>query len=325
MRRRTTFIRGAVLLVALAVVPVGWLPVVAQTPPVRSMALTFDDLPYVAVDSVDAVHDADRVATEIVRVLHRHHAPAVGFVNEVGLAGPGETDARVAVLKRWADAGVVLGNHTYSHADLNVLTVEEYERDIVRGEAATRRLMEPRRPYPLYFRHPFTHTGDTAEKKLTVEGMLAARGYTVAPFTIENSDFVFNRPYARARRSGDEATRRKLSQAYLDFTAAQTAFMETMAAQLFGHAIPQTLLIHANDITADNLDTMLTWFEGRGYRFITLSQAMADDAYRTPDVVTKAGPTWLWRWMKSKGLSLDFRDEPNPPSWVLELSTKRER
>ena len=50
---------------------------------------------------------------------------------------------------------------------------------------------------------------------------------------------------------------------------------------------------------------------------------MADDAYRTHDVVTKAGPTWLWRWMNSKGMNLNFRDEPDPPAWVTDLDSKR--
>src|SRR5205823_12247646 len=125
-------------------------------------------------------------------VLRVHGAQACAFVNEVRLQVQGETDARVAVLKRWADSGVVLGNHTYSHADLNALTVDQYEDEIIRGEVVTRRLMEPFNPYPLYFRHPFTHTGDTAEKKQAVEGFLAASGYKVAPFTIENSDYIFN-------------------------------------------------------------------------------------------------------------------------------------
>lgn len=311
------------LFVALAVVHVGRLTLFAQSQTVRTIALTFDDLPYVAVESADYVRNAERVTNEILRVLRVHNAPAIAFVNEAKLEVQGEMDARVAVLKRWADSGVVLGNHTYSHADLNALTIEQYEDEIIRGEVITRRLMEPRNPYQLYFRHPFTHTGDTAAKKQSVEGFLATRGYKVAPFTIENSDYIFNRPYAKARRSGDDAIMQRLAQTYLDFTFAETAFEETIAAQLFGHDIPQTLLIHSNDITADNLDKMLTAFEGRGYRFITLAQAMADDAYRTQDGVTKAGPTWLWRWMKSKGMNLNFRDEPDPPAWVTDLDAKR--
>jgi peptidoglycan/xylan/chitin deacetylase (PgdA/CDA1 family) len=325
MTRSTSSLRIiSYLFVALAVVQGGRLTLVARSRSTRAVALTFDDLPYVAVESADYVHDAERVTTEILRVLRVHNAPAVAFVNEAKVQVQGETDARVAVLKRWADSGVVLGNHTYSHADLNALTIDQFEDDIIRGEVVTRRLMEQRnKPYQLYFRHPFTHTGNTAKKKQAVEGFLAARGYNVAPFTIENSDYIFNVPYVKARRSGDDAMLRRLARTYLDLTFAETAFEETMALQIFGHEIPQTLLIHSNDITADNLDQILTALEERGYRFITLAEAMADDAYRTPDVVTRAGPTWLWRWMKNKGMNVNFKGEPDPPAWVSDLYAGR--
>jgi hypothetical protein len=58
----------------------------------------------------------------------------------------------------------------------------------------------------------------------------------------------------------------------------------------------------------------------RGYRFITLDAAMSDAAYQTRDTfVTKAGPTWLWRWTRSLGLAVSFRDDPEPPKWIMDL------
>jgi len=327
MPRSTTFVSAsasALFLAAVVVVHGGRSTLVAQSRTTRAIALTFDDLPYVAIESGDYSRDAERVTTQILRVLRAHDAPAVAFVNEAKVRVQGEMDARVAILERWADSGVVLGNHTYSHADLNVLTIDQYEEEIIRGEVVTRRLMERQnKPYQLYFRHPFTHTGDTAEKKQAVEGFLAAHNYKVAPFTIENSVYIFNVPYATARRSGDDPLIRRLLQAYLDYTLAETAFEETIAQEIFGRDIPQILLIHSNDITADSLDKILMALEQRGYRFIALAEAMADDAYRTQDIVTKAGPTWLWRWMKNKGMNLNFRDEPDPPAWVSDLYSKR--
>ena len=45
--------------------------------------------------------------------------------------------------------------------------------------------MQGLRPYQLYFRHPETHTGDTNAKKQAIEEFLAARGYVIAPHTID--------------------------------------------------------------------------------------------------------------------------------------------
>jgi peptidoglycan/xylan/chitin deacetylase (PgdA/CDA1 family) len=222
------------------------------------------------------------------------------------------------------DNGAILGNHTYSHADFNRLSTEEFQNEIVKGDIVSRRLMQRRQPYQLYFRHPQTHTGDTPEKKAAIEQFLAARNYKVAPHTIDSSDFIFNVGYVRSLQADDQATAARLRGSYVDFVMAATAFAEQIAPQIFGRAIPQTILLHANDITADALDQILQRLEARGYRFMTLDQAVRDPAYQTKDVlVTRSGPTWLWRWMKSKGQNVSFKADPEPPQWVMDLYTSK--
>jgi hypothetical protein len=75
-----------------------------------------------------------------------------------------------------------------------------------------------------------------------------------------------------------------------DAIECATDFAERIAPAIFGHDFPQTLLIHSNDITADALDRVSTGFEGRGYRFITLDEAMNDEAYRTRDTLVTVRP-----------------------------------
>ena len=287
--------------------------------PSRRMAITFDDLPYVVVEQQD-LPSAQRATKEILRVLQTHRAPAVAFVNEGKLLVGGEVDARIALLQQWVDAGMILGNHTYSHPDFNTLTIQQFQDEIIQGEVVTRRLMQSRKPYQLYFRHPQTHTGDTQAKKEAIETFLAVRGYKVTPHTIDNVDFIFNVCYVRALRNKDAAMAKRLREAYLNFTIAATEFAERFSQQIFGHEIPQTLLLHANDINADCLDEMLRRFAARGHRFVTLDEAMSDPAYQTKDTyVGKYGPTWLWRWMKSKGMEVSANDDPEPPEWVMDL------
>ena len=298
---------------------------IAQTnKPSRKMVVTFDDLPYVSQGPGQYVTKAQRATKQILRALQMQRVPAVAFVNEERLQVTGEVDARIALLQQWVDAGMILGNHTYSHADFNRFTIEQFEDEIIKGEVVTRRLMQSHQPYQLYFRHPATHTGDSPAKKEAIEKFLSARGYKVTPHTIENSDFVFNVGYARALLNKDEATAKRLRDAYLDFTIAATEFAERISPQIFGRETPQTLLLHANDINADCLEEMLRRFAERGYHFISLDEAMNDPAYQTKDTfVTTGGPTWLWRWMKSKGLAISFKDDPEPPSWVTDLYKQR--
>ena len=290
----------------------------------RTMAVTIDDLPYVKIGEVEYLASARAATSKILSTLKKHKVPAVGFVNERMLDHAQERDARVDLLRQWVSAGMVLANHTYSHPDFNRLTVEQFQEESAKGDVVTRQLMRSRQPYQLYFRHPMTHTGDTREKKEAIESFLAARGYKVTPHTIENSDFIFNVPYARALQNGDKELAKRLREEYLAFTIAATEFAEKISPQIFGREIPQTLLIHSNDITADCLDEMLRRLAQRGYKFVTLDKVMADPAYETKDTfITKYGPTWLFRWTKSKGMDLDFGSDPDPSKWVMDLYKKQ--
>lgn len=293
----------------------------AQT---RTMAVTIDDLPYARIGDAAYLSSAQAATAKILNTLRKHKVPAVGFVNERKLEPANEREARVALLRDWVKSGMTLGNHTYSHPDFNQRTVAQFQEEIEKGDVVTRELMKSRRPYQLYFRHPMTHTGDTLEKKEAIEKFLGARGYKVTPHTIENSDYIFNVPYAHAMQKGDTALMKRVRDAYLEFTFAATDFAEKIAPQIFGRDIPQLFLIHANDLNADCLDEILQRLTARGYQFVTLDKVMADPAYETKDTyVNTYGPTWLFRWSKSKGMNLDFSDDPAPPKWVMDMYNSR--
>ncbi|HVD92631.1 MAG TPA: beta-L-arabinofuranosidase domain-containing protein [Vicinamibacterales bacterium] len=304
-----------------------WVPAASTTTTTRTsasagktMAITFDDLP--KAQDVDDLDGARRTTDAILRTLKAHRAPAVAFVNEGKLyIGPRIVEGRVALLQSWIDAGVPLGNHTYSHIDINSVPLAKYEADVVRGERTSVRLMRGTRMTERWFRHPYTHTGPTAEIKAGLDKFLAARGYRVAPFTIENSDWIFSSVYAKAKKGGDEALLARTRDAYLAYTDTMLDWFETLAAEDFGHAIPQILLIHSNELHTDALDALLTRIEQRGYRFVSLGDAMKDAAYKTPDDFTGTyGPSWLHRWRIAKNLPPRMKDEPDPPQWVVDMS-----
>jgi peptidoglycan/xylan/chitin deacetylase (PgdA/CDA1 family) len=287
--------------------------------PARQLVLTFDDLPYAAQPFPQSTEAAARATRGILSVLAEFRAPAIGFVNEQRLYRPGEVDAGIALLKSWLDGGAMLGNHSFSHPSLNRMSPREFEDDIVRGEGVLNALMRNRGPYQKYFRFPYNHTGPTAEVKQRLAAFLAERGYRIAPHTIDTSDYLFNLPYLDAVRRADAAIAQRVRAAYLDYSMTVTTVMEQIAPQVFGRDIPQVLLLHANDINADSLAEMLGRYRDRGYTFVSLDQAMADEAYATPDIVTTTGAEWLWRWSRSKGLNISFRGDPGPPPWVRSL------
>ncbi|MGH9813349.1 MAG: polysaccharide deacetylase family protein, partial [Candidatus Acidiferrales bacterium] len=270
------------------------LPLWAAEPSPRELAITIDDLP-IGGPTRD-LETVQRINARMLEVLAAHKAPAIGFVNEGRVEVEGEAAARTAILESWLDAGLPLGNHTYSHWSFHDTPLQRFTEDILRGEVITRRLMEARSSAPGYFRHPFTRTGPDAEAKAALEKFLAEHGYRVAPFTIENADYAFNVVYLRARTAGDDALAGRTRAAYLDFTDAMFNYFERFAADLFARDIRQVLLIHVNALNADCLDEMLSRLERRGYRFVSLDRALEDPAYASPETyVGRMGLSWLHR------------------------------
>lgn len=271
----------------------------------KEIAVTIDDLP---LNGPRVGQERLRVMTDrLLAGINRHRVPAVGFVNESLLYVPGETDAMIAVLKAWADAGVELGNHTFAHLRFTDVPLAEYQDDVVRGETLTRMLTRQKGGRVRYFRHPFLRMGATREVEQSFENFLAARGYRVAPVTVDTLDWMFLSAYAKARSQGDAEMLKRVSDEYLKYVGLKLDFCEKVSAELFGRPLRHILLLHANELNADNFEPLLKVFEDRGYRFITLERALEDPAYQFPERYT-ATSDWLAHWAYSRGAKF------NPPA-----------
>ena len=285
----------------------------------RAVAVTFDDLPGPGAGLVSNDVPALRENTRrLLAVFKEHDVPVVGFVNEgkLFLAGEGPADAaaRTAVLEMWVDAGLELGNHTYSHKSLNRTPLEEFQADVTKGEPVTSRLLAARGRKLRYFRHPFLQVGLELEKRRAFEAFLQGRGYTIAPVTIDDDDYVFAAVYADALRRGDTAAAR-IGAAYVAYMDAVFPFVEEVSRRVAGREIRQVLLLHANTLNADYFGKVAESLRRRGYRFITLDQALDDEAYGLPDTyVGEWGLSWLHHWEITAGRPRS--PSPDPPDWI---------
>jgi peptidoglycan-N-acetylglucosamine deacetylase len=286
----------------------------------RSVAVTFDDLPGppggLVSNDVAALRENTR---KLLATLTEGGVPVVGFVNEgkvfVDGEGPADTAARKAVLKMWIDAGCELGNHTYSHRSLNTTPLAEFEDDVVRGEPVVRRLLAEKGKKLRYFRHPFLQVGLDVDKRRAFESFLAERGYTVAPVTVDNDEYIYAAVYADAVRRGDPATASRVGEDYRRYMDTVFAFIEDVSRRLLGREVRQVLLLHANTLNADLFGRVADAMKARGYTFITLEDALKDEAYRLPDdYVGRWGISWLHHWELTAGKKRS--PSPDPPDWV---------
>lgn len=274
----------------------------------RQVAVTIDDLPLGGKPPRDCeVKALTDLTARLLHPLQELRVPVTGFV-----IGGRCRESFAAALRLWTAAGYELGNHTWSHRDLNTTPLDEFEADLLRGEEALAAVTGGK---PRYFRHPMLRTGGSPEKRAAFETFLAAHGYTIAPVTLDNSDWMFAAVYGAARMRGDDALAARVRQAYLPYLESIFDFFEKRSVEVAGREFPQILLIHVSELNAEIMPDLLRMMKGRGYRFVSLEAALRDPVYSLPDTYAGSGGfSWLHRWSKTKGLP--DRGEPGEPAWI---------
>jgi peptidoglycan/xylan/chitin deacetylase (PgdA/CDA1 family) len=295
------------------------LSVLLQAPARREIAVTFDDVPGVSVmrrDWCDAGSYAD-MNRRIVRTAAANRIPALGLVVE-GRLCERRHDALPGILSIWLDAGLELGNHTYSHPDLNNTPLARYEADVIRGETVTKKLLARRGAKLRYFRHPFLHAGKDSRTKAQLEKFLKERGYTLAPVTVDNQEWVFGEVYTMALDRNDSTTARRVANEYLRYMDGVFDFFEKRSKEVTGREIRQILLLHVSPLNADYFDDLIRLMRRRGYSFVSVERALEDPAYRLRDgYIGPTGYSWIHRWGLGRGIPV--RDEPREPAWLEKL------
>ena len=94
-------------------------------------------------------------------------------------------------------------------------------------------------------------------------------------------------------------------------------FFEKLSHGFLGYEPKQVLILHANELNADYFDGLARMMKRRGYRFISLDEALKDKAYSLPDAQLTYGPSWIERWMVAKGV--DVPEQPGEPVFIKEL------
>ncbi len=223
----------------------------------RLLAVTIDDLPFVG-DSKN-FH-----LNMIIDAIKASSVPATGFViaKEV-------TANNLPTLQKFHDAGLGLGNHTMSHANLNRLSADRYIQEIAEAD----KILSPVLTEPKYFRYPYLVMGD-GFKKERVMHYLSSKNYQIAPISIDSKDFVFNQLLLSVPESERRHFLTVLKPCYLDFIWQQTLKAEEHSRYIRKPSQAQILLIHANLLNAYVLPDIINLFKQNGFSFVSLEEAL---------------------------------------------------
>lgn len=233
----------------------------------REIAITMDDLPLVASKMntpANQQRSKDRF-TKIIDAFTKYQVPVTGFVI-AGAIEKGQWD----FLEQFRKAGFMLGNHTYSHYNLNQMSAEKYIADVDKAD----KILAPIMTNPKYFRYPYLAEGNKNTKQ-KVYDYLSAHHYIIAPVTIDSKDFDFNESTYKVPFHSREQYIQRLKPRYLAYIWKQTLRAEKNSK---GTSAKQILLIHANVLNSYLLPDILEMYKKNGYTFISLTEALKHPA-----------------------------------------------
>jgi peptidoglycan/xylan/chitin deacetylase (PgdA/CDA1 family) len=263
-----------------------------------AVAVTVDDLP--AHGPLPPGETRLSITRGYLAVLAAHHVPeAFGFVN----AGAIDRDPDGgAALDAWRAAGQPLGNHTFSHLNLDdAPSLEAWEADVVAGEPAVAARMKG--ADWRYLRFPYLQTGTASARHDGAQAFLTARGYRIASISLTFNDWAYTEAYARCAAKGDAAAIGVMESQYLGAVEAGLAQMRAVSQRVYGRMIPQVLLTHIGAWSARTLPAVLDRLDAAGARYITLDQAQSDPAYAQAERYP-GGDGIMERTAKARGVDL---------------------
>lgn len=272
------------------------LPISASRAP--QLAVTMDDF-----NVLDAVRlPAGERSARILEALRTYGARAMALaIGRFAVTPEGN-----AVFNAWADAGHVIGNHTYSHLDYHALSTssKEFAEDFTRADAVLR----TRKGFSRFFRFPMLHGGDTAEKRDAMRAVLERYRYREAHVTIDTADWLIDRELRARLVSNPDADTRPYRDLYVRHMRAAARYYRDAAGEVFGRDIPHTLLTHFNLLSALHLGDLLDALRSDGWSAIAATDAYRDPAFRRSPDVLPAGDSLVWACARAARRKL-----PSPP------------
>lgn len=273
-------------------------------PRAPELAITMDDLP--VHGTLPPGETRLGVAQKILAAFKSAGVPEVyGFVNGYQLERePGSE----AALQAWTAAGYPLGNHTWSHQNLNRIGAGEFDSEVARNEETLRRFGggELRR----WLRYPFLAEGNEPAKRDSARAVLARRGYRIAAVTMDYSDWQWNDAFVRCIAPGRESELAALETAYLENVRESADRSRALARALYGRDVPYVLLTHVGMMEARMMPRVLEVYRQAGFRFTTLEAAQRDSIYRRDmNPGLPAGPPSLEARAWQRGLPVPPRTD----------------
>jgi peptidoglycan/xylan/chitin deacetylase (PgdA/CDA1 family) len=262
----------------------------------KMVSITIDDVPNTAR------FENDGYQSVLLDKLDSLEIPIAIFINEGLIYRTDSISKNFALLNNWTEKGyITLGNHSFDHSRYSTNGIDVFSNQIINGESISRQLAKKYKKPLKHFRFPYNDLGGNSIQHSQIKHFLKEKGYVIAPFTIESSDWMFNTVYKHYVYNKEFKKAKEIGDEYIIKTLEYFDFFEALGLEDYKRTINQVYLCHDNKINADFLPQLVTELRKREYTFISLEDALTDEVYQQKDnYYKKWGVSWMYRWKSTQ-------------------------
>lgn len=262
----------------------------------KSIAITIDDVPNTTK------YQKDNFNPLLLNVLDSIKVPFTIFINEDKIYKTEWLDKNKELLETWVkNEHAIIGNHTYSHSRYSEVGFESFVKDIEKGESLTKLYAAKYNKELKYFRFPFNDMGNDSLQHIQIRQYLKSIKYTIAPFTVESSDWMFDTVYKFYLDNEETEKAKSIGEQYVDKTIELLNFYEKMAVSLYKRPVQHIYLCHDNAINANYLAEIISRLKQADYKIVSFEASLKDPIYKQKDTYYKKwGISWLYRYMDTQ-------------------------
>ena len=244
----------------------------------KSISITIDDVPNTTK------YQKDNFSPILLHVLDSLKVPFTIFINEDKLYKTELLDKNKALLRKWIENDqVIIGNHTYSHSRYSEVGFNNFVKDIEQGEVLTKQYASMFNKEIKYFRFPFNDMGKDSIQHLQIKEYLKSKNYTIAPFTVESSDWMFDAVYQHYLEKGETEKARAIGKQYVNQTIELINHFEAMSETIYNRPIKHIYLCLDNAINAKYLMEIITKLREVNYKIVPFEKSLTDPIYEQKD------------------------------------------
>lgn len=227
--------------------------------------------------------------------LKKHNLKAILF----SLGANKSTEKGKYVLTSWNNAGHLIANHTFTHANFNSknTSVEDFEYELTQNDAIIKKYTN----YSPYFRFPYLKEGDTKEKVDGFRAFIKQKGYKNGHVSIDASDWYIDSRLIKRLKENPKSDISGFRDYYKKHLLNRALFYDSLAYQLTNRRINHVILLHHNLAAAMFLDDLIKHFEDNGWEVMDADKAYKDEIYNEVPKNIPAGESLIWALAKQSG------------------------